>query len=92
LALFRKDILQMCRETEVVIGFLPPYSPDFNSIEEYFGVLKKFIKKKWHGDEDFIAREFKMFLEECVDVVGNDAYNAENHFCHAGVSITQPSK
>jgi hypothetical protein len=41
---------------------------DFNPIEEYFGVFKKFIKKKWHENEDFIAREFKMFLEWCVDV------------------------
>jgi hypothetical protein len=30
--------------------------------------LKKFIKKKWHENEDFIAREFKMYLEWCVDV------------------------
>jgi hypothetical protein len=33
-----------------------------------------------------------MFLEWCVNVVGDDAYIAENHFRHAGISITQPSK
>lgn len=33
-------------------------------------MLKKFIKKKWHENGDFIAREFQMFLEWCVDVVG----------------------
>jgi hypothetical protein len=43
-------------------------------------VLKKFIKKKWYEKEDFIAREFKMFLELCVDVVGDDADIVENHF------------
>ncbi len=37
--------------------FLPPYSPDFNPIEEDFGVLERFIKKKRHENEDFIARE-----------------------------------
>jgi hypothetical protein len=82
----------MCRDAGVVLEFLSPYSPDFNPIEEHFGVLKKFIKKKWHENEDFISREFKMFLEWCVDVVGDDAYIAENHFRHAGISITQPSK
>jgi transposase len=56
-------ILQMCREAGVVIEFLSPYSPDFNPIEEHFGVLKKFIKKKWYENKDFITREFKMFLE-----------------------------
>ena len=87
-----EKIQQMCRDAGVVVEFLPPYSPDFNPIEEHFGVLKKFIKKKWHENEDFIAREFKMFLEWCVDVVGDDAHIAENHFRHAGISITQPSK
>jgi hypothetical protein len=40
-----EKILQMCRDTGVVLEFLLPYSPDFNPIEEHFGVLKKFIKK-----------------------------------------------
>ena len=53
----------MYRDAGVVLEFLPPYSPDFNPIEEHFSVLKKFIKKKWHENEDFIAQEFKMFLE-----------------------------
>jgi hypothetical protein len=84
--------MQMCQDAGVVLKFLLPYSSDFNLIKEYFGVLKKFIKKKWHKNEDFISREFKMFLEWCVDVVGDDVHIAENHFCHAGLSITQPSK
>ena len=41
-----EKIQQMCRDAGVVIEFLPLYSPDFNPIEEHFGVLKKFIKKK----------------------------------------------
>jgi transposase len=56
-------IVEIYRDIGVVLEFLSPYSPDFNPIEEYFGVLKKFIKKKWQDNEDFIAREFKMFLE-----------------------------
>jgi transposase len=80
----------MCEQVGVKVEFLSAYSPDFNPIEEYFGVLKKFIKNKWHENEDFIAREFKMFLEWCVDVVGDDTQTAENHFRYAGISITQP--
>jgi transposase len=87
-----KKIRQMCQDAGVILEFLSPYSPDFNPIEEHFGVLKRFIKKKWYENEDFIAREFKMFLEWCVDVVGADAHIAENHFRHAGISITQPPK
>jgi transposase len=47
-------IQQMCRDVGVVLVFLSLYSPDFNPIKEYFRVLKKFIKKKWHENEDFI--------------------------------------
>jgi transposase len=82
----------MCQDAGVVLEFLPPYSPDFNPIEEHFGVLKKYIKKKWHENEDFIGREFKIFLEWRVDVVGDDADIVESHFSHAGLSITQPPK
>jgi transposase len=77
----------MCQDAGVVLIFLCPYSLDFNPIEEHFGVLKRFIKK-WHENEDFIIKEFKMFLEWCVNVVGSDAHIAENHFHHAGISIT----
>jgi transposase len=85
-----RKIRQMCDEAGVILEFLSPYSPDFNPIEEHFGVLKKFIKRKWHENEDFISREFKMFLEWCVDVVGDDEHIAQNHFRHAGISITYP--
>jgi isfu1 transposase len=58
-----RKIRQMCNKAGVILEFLLLYSPDFNPIEEHFGVLKKFIKRKWHENEDFISREFKMFLE-----------------------------
>lgn len=82
----------MCQDAGVVLLFLSPYSPDFNPIKEYFRVLKRFIKKKWHENEDFIAREFKMFLEWCVNIVGDNAHIVENHFRYAGISITQHPK
>lgn len=85
-----EKIQQMCKDAGVVIEFLPPYSPDFNPIEEYFSVLKKFIKKNWHDNEDFIRREFKMFLEWCVDVVGDDEHVAQGHFRHAGLDVILP--
>jgi len=30
----------MCHEAGVVLAFLPPYSPDYNPIEESFSGLK----------------------------------------------------
>jgi hypothetical protein len=83
---------QMCQDAGVVLVFLSPYSPDINPneeyFEEYFGVLRKSLKKKWHVNGDFITGEFIMFLEWCVDVVGDDVHIAENHFRHEWVPIT----
>jgi transposase len=31
----------------VKLLYLPPYSPDFNPIEEFFAELKAYIKKSW---------------------------------------------
>lgn len=80
-------IRKICADAAVRLEYLPPYSPDLNPIEEYFSVLKRFIKKNWHENEDLIAREFSLFLEWCVDVVGDEANMAENHFHHVGLSI-----
>ena len=51
------------------LEFLPPYSRDFNPIKKQFGVLKEIIRKKRYENEDFIIREFNMFLEWYVDLV-----------------------
>ena len=82
----------MCWDIGVVLEFLSLYSPNFNPIKEHFGVLKKFIKKKWHKNKDFIVREFKMFLEWCINVVSDNTHIAKNHFHHVGISITRPPK
>jgi transposase len=85
---FRKDCVDIPRRRGSIRVLTTPYSPDFNPIKEHFGVLKKFIKKKWYKNEDFIIREFKMFLEWCVNVVGNNADIAEYYFHYTGISIT----
>ena len=37
----------MCAEAEVKLEYLPPYSPDFNPIEEAFAELKAWMKKNY---------------------------------------------
>lgn len=76
----------------VSVEFLSPYSPDFNPIEEHFGALKRFIKKIWHENEEFIAREFGMFSEWCVDVVSDTANTAMSHFRHVRIIIPAPKQ
>lgn len=43
---FSLKMMKMCADAGVLVEPLSPYSPDFNPIEEYFSVLKKFIRKR----------------------------------------------
>jgi transposase len=45
----------------VKLEFLPPYSPDFNPIEEAFVELKAWMKKNYILAENFIS--FQEFIE-----------------------------
>ena len=80
-------VAQLCREAGVKLVYLPPYSPDLNPIEEYFSVLKAFIRKRWSEYEENPGQGFKEFLEWCVVLAGNREGIAEAHFRHAGVSV-----
>lgn len=80
-------INRICFEAGVKLVYLPPYSPDLNSIEEFFAELKAFIKRNWQTFEDDPDRDFQDFLEWCVDVVGAREKSAEGHFRHAGLTI-----
>lgn len=78
---------RMCDSAGVVLLYLPPYSPDLNPIEEFFGELKTYIRQVWEDQIDFVKDDFISFLEECVEVVGRRKASAEGHFRHAGISL-----
>lgn len=42
----------MCSDAGVKLIYLPPYSLDFNPIEEFFSKLKAFIRRHWVFYED----------------------------------------
>lgn len=71
----------------VKLLYLPPYSPDFNPIEEFFAELKSYIKKAWPAYEKDPDQGFHTFLRQCVDDVGARQDSAKGHFRHAGITI-----
>jgi len=83
-------IKQMCSDARVKLIYLPPYSPDFNPIEEFFAELKAFIKKRWQEYEDNPKQDFGVWLEWCINVVGSRESHAEGHFRHSGLSVEKP--
>lgn len=63
-------VQQLCDDAGVVLLYLPPYSPDLNPIEEFFGELKRNIQEVWDEFEDLVKDDFAAFLREAVRVVG----------------------
>ena len=53
-----QDIQTVCGNAEVKLIYLPPYSPDLNSIEEGFAQLKAWFKKNYKLVNDMTFDEF----------------------------------
>ena len=47
----------MCEEAGVILEYLPPYSPDYNLIEEAFAKMKAWMKKNYALAEIFNTLE-----------------------------------
>ena len=81
---------QMCIEAGVRLLKLAPYSPDMNPIEELFAEIKTYIRQQRHNHADVFEKDFRTFLEMCVDIVGSRVASAEGHFRHSGIAIEHP--
>jgi len=80
-------VKQSCSAAGVKLLYLPPYSPDFNPIEEFFAELKGYIKKAWLAFEENPEQGFRNFLWRCVLAVGERKESAEGHFRHSGITV-----
>jgi len=65
---------------DVRIVFLPPYSPDFNPIEEAFLKIKSFIRCKQSYSSSSLRLLYPMHLAMGIIT----AEDAEGYFYHAG--------
>ncbi|KAH7490458.1 hypothetical protein FOMA001_g2258 [Fusarium oxysporum f. sp. matthiolae] len=83
------ELEPMCADAGVKLLYLPPYSPDFNPIEEYFAELKGFIKNPGPELSELFKKDFRAFLQACVEEVGNRQASSRGHFRHAGLAIDE---
>ena len=75
-----------CNNAGVVLAFLPPYSPDFNPIEEAFAEMKAWMRKNYTLQEKYEI--FEGFLEVAVQYM---AAKAGNHFRSCHIVIPEPN-
>ena len=77
---------RLCNNAGVVLAFLPPYSPDFNPIEEAFAEMKAWMRKNYTLQEKY--EMFEGFLEVAVQYM---AAKAGNHFRSCHIVIPEPN-
>jgi DDE superfamily endonuclease len=65
----------MCEDAGVILAYLPPYSPDFNPIEQAVAQLKQWIKKNRILATGFGS--FEDFLRLGLDEISS---KAKGHF------------
>lgn len=76
-------VRELCERFCVILQFLPPYSPDFNPIEELFSVIKAWLKK--HHELARIMR-FENFVQSSVEACNQPRFSRAN-FEHAGYVV-----
>ena len=71
----------------VLLRFLPPYSPDFNPIEESFEDLKAYIRRYYRREKQKHATYQDFLKWACIKCgIGPDAARqAKAHFKNAGI-------
>lgn len=84
---YKDEILTAFHRKGVWLKFLPPYSPDFNPIEESFGDLKHWIRRNYRRERRN-HDSYQSFLEFAVNKVGTGAKardRARAHFRNCGM-------
>ena len=75
---------ELCDAYGVILDYLPPYSPDFNPIEEAFAEMKGWMKK--HRELQAGYPDFSGFLEAALRHM---QHKAGNHFRSAGITMDE---
>jgi hypothetical protein len=77
----------MLLDAGVQLLFLPPYSPDFNPIEESFHDLKAHIRAN-NAYITLYRADFGQFLHVCMEKLGS-GINVEAHFKNSQIDVSE---
>ncbi|EJP60903.1 transposase-like protein [Beauveria bassiana ARSEF 2860] len=77
-------------EAGVLLVMQPPYSPDLNPVEYFFGSLKQHIAARALEHEDLIKADFKSYLRMQINILGRGKTGrrwARGHFRKAQIYV-----
>ena len=69
-----KQVTEMARNLNFELLFLPPYSPELNSIEALWGIVKRLVKKTLIENKlvTLTQQHFEEILQHCLDSVRSE--------------------
>ena len=83
LLIYVQTLIDMCEKAGIQLEYLPSYSPDFNSIEQFFVQLKMWMWK--HYVMTLSCEIFENFLMLALEKFSVED-NSETHFCRAHIN------
>ena len=67
---YNKEMLKLIQNSNNYVLFTPPYSPDFNPIENVFGIIKNLYRKKYNNisfkNKTFTVKEQINIIESSI--------------------------
>ena len=83
-----EELKDMCTKAGVILEFLPPYSPDFNPIEETFAALKGWMRRNQKLALAFEDDDYNGFIELAVESFMR-GQNAKGYFRSCGIGLEE---
>ena len=65
-----KEVKEFCKNNNITLLFLPPYSPEYNPIERVWSFLKSKVRQRFFSTAD----SFKKFIYKLLDNVNIALY------------------
>ena len=94
---FSEKMQKMIADAGVILEYQPPYSPELNPIEHFFGSLKNIIRSKAENEEDLdlIKADFQSYIEMRIGIMKDDKTAARKmargHFRLSEIHIVEDS-
>ncbi|KAI9146683.1 hypothetical protein HJFPF1_13588 [Paramyrothecium foliicola] len=88
----KEKLEQLCAEAGAKLLIIPQSISDINPLKGCFTEIRNFARKHRIEYKDFAGKDFKSYLEMCVDIVGSRKDRARSHFRQVGLSVEEDSE
>ncbi|KAI9146614.1 hypothetical protein HJFPF1_13643 [Paramyrothecium foliicola] len=88
----KEKLEKLCAAAGAKLLIIPQSVSDISPLKGCFAEIRAFARKHRMEHKDFAGKDFKSYLEMCVDFIGSRTESARNHFRHVGLSVEDDSE